>query len=145
MATNTIGDDSGDLVAEGTTCRFTDRGPITNIALGDDHTCVLWNDGQIGCWGDNSQGQLGIGNTSTIGDESNEMGSNLVLVDLPSSSATAITAGNDFTCAILDDSSASCGRQFNGRLGTGSTGDQGDESDEIGDDLNILNLGPDLV
>ena len=145
--TNTIGDDSGDLVGgELPHVDLPDRGPITNIALGNDHTCVLWTDGQIGCWGDNSQGQLGIGNTNTIGDESNEMGSNLVLVDLPSSrSATAITAGNDFTCAILDDSSASCwGDGSNGRLGTGSTGDQGDESDEIGDDLNILNLGTGL-
>ncbi|MFL2957167.1 MAG: putative Ig domain-containing protein [Candidatus Thalassarchaeaceae archaeon] len=145
--TNTIGDDSGDLVGgELPHVDLPDRGPITNIALGNDHTCVLWSDGQIGCWGDNSQGQLGIGNTNTIGDESNEMGSNLVLVDLPSSrSATAITAGNDFTCAILDDSSASCwGDGSNGRLGTGSTGDQGDESDEIGDDLNILNLGTGL-
>ena len=145
--TNTIGDDSGDLVGgELPHVDLPERGDIASSALGHDHTCVLWNDGEIGCWGDNSAGQLGIGNTDTIGDESNEMNSNLILVDLPSSrTATAITAGNDFTCAVLDDSSVACwGDGANGRLGTGSTGDEGDESDEIGDSLNIVNLGTNL-
>ena len=75
-----------------------------------------------------------------------KMNSNLALVDLPTSrTATAITAGEDFTCAILDDSSVACwGDGANGRLGTGSTGDEGDESNEIGDDLNIVNLGTNL-
>ncbi|MBT6874743.1 MAG: hypothetical protein HOA28_05900, partial [Euryarchaeota archaeon] len=145
--TNTIGDDSGDLVAgELPHVDLPSRGDISDLALGDDHTCVLWSDGEMACWGDNSGGQLGIGNTNTIGDESNEMGSSLILVDLPTDrTATSITAGNDFTCAILDDASIACwGYGSDGRLGTGTSTNEGDESDEIGDDLNIVNVGTGL-
>ena len=146
-STDTVGDDVGDLESgELPHVDLPNRGGITSVTLGKDHTCILWADGEIGCWGDNSAGQLGIGNTDTIGDESNEMSTNLVLVDLPSDrTATAITAGNDFTCAILDDASIACwGEGSNGRLGTGTITDEGDESDEIGDDLNIVNVGSGL-
>ncbi|MGY8703518.1 MAG: RCC1 domain-containing protein, partial [Candidatus Poseidoniales archaeon] len=81
-STDTIGDDSGDLVGgELPHVDLPSRGGISGLALGDDHTCVLWSDGEMACWGDNSGGQLGIGSTDTIGDESNEMGSSLILVD----------------------------------------------------------------
>ena len=35
----------------------------TRIAAGDAHTCALLDSGQIACWGSNTLGQLGIGDT----------------------------------------------------------------------------------
>jgi alpha-tubulin suppressor-like RCC1 family protein len=48
------------------------------IATGGLHTCAILTSGRIKCWGSNDSGQLGIGTTdSAIGDEYNEMGTNL--------------------------------------------------------------------
>ena len=35
--------------------------PAIAISAGGNHTCALLNDGTIQCWGDNSEGQIGIG------------------------------------------------------------------------------------
>ena len=49
----------------------------THLAAGNVHTCVLLDNGQVKCWGFNASGQLGQGNTNTLGDGANEMGENL--------------------------------------------------------------------
>lgn len=48
------------------------------------------------------------GTTDNMGDDVNEMGDDLVAVDLAGASATAIAAGCDFTCAIVDAGSVMC-------------------------------------
>jgi alpha-tubulin suppressor-like RCC1 family protein len=42
---------------------FVPTGPekIIQMALGDSHTCVLFEQGQTKCWGGNKYGQLGYG------------------------------------------------------------------------------------
>ena len=78
-STETIGDTAG----ENMSVDLPPRGGtgISQVSAGYSHTCVLWDDGEIGCWGDNSYGQLGIGSSTDIGDQAGEMGENLVLVD----------------------------------------------------------------
>jgi hypothetical protein len=38
-----------------------DTSRILKIVIGSNHTCVLRSDGRAYCWGDNSKGQLGVG------------------------------------------------------------------------------------
>ena len=143
-STDTIGDDASEVMA----VDLPDRGGIglSQVSAGYGHTCVLWVDGEMACWGSNGYGELGIGNTSTIGDESDEMGESLGLVDLPSGrTATQIAAGEHMTCAVLDehvDGNLVCwGWGDSGRLGSESVGTIGDSSGEMGDDLEMVNLG----
>ena len=101
------------------------------MALGWDHTCVVWDNYSISCWGGNDYGQLGLDSTTDIGDGAGEMGDNLDFVDLPGT-ASAITAGDGFTCAIVDDSGsdrAFCwGLNDYGQLGIESITNVGDGS-----------------
>ncbi|MDP6215454.1 MAG: hypothetical protein QGI41_11005, partial [Acidimicrobiales bacterium] len=120
---------------------------LSQVSAGSSHTCILWDDGEMACWGSNSHGQLGIGSTDTIGDGAGEMGEDLELVDLPSGrTATSIIAGEDMTCATLDDGSLACGGWGDsGRLGTESTADIGDAAGEMGDNLGTVALGSGLT
>ncbi|MFL2975241.1 MAG: putative Ig domain-containing protein [Candidatus Thalassarchaeaceae archaeon] len=147
-STDTIGDDA----SEGMAVDLPDRGGIgiSQVSAGYSHTCVLWVDGEMACWGSNGYGELGIGNTSTIGDESGEMGESLGLVSLPSGrTATQIAAGEHMTCAVLDeqvDGNLVCwGWGDSGRLGSESVGTTGDSSGEMGDNLEVVELGTGLT
>ena len=147
--TNTIGDESSDLSGgELPHVDLPSRGSdLAQVSSGKRHTCVLWEDGEMACWGKNGHGQLGIGNTDTIGDQAGEMGDSLTLVDLPSGRvATYIAAGDDMTCAILDNGDLACwGRGASGRLGTEDESNRGDSADELGDGLNIVDMGSGLT
>src|SRR3546814_1119470 len=80
----------------------TDRTAIA-IAAGQYHTCVLLDGGEVKCWGFNGIGQLGLGDTSQRGDGPDEMGNNLLTVDLGTDrTAIAIAAGQYQTCVLLD-------------------------------------------
>ena len=52
--------------------------------LGGAHSCGLWPNKRLKCWGLNSHGQLGLGDTEDRGDSLNELGENLPYVDLGS-------------------------------------------------------------
>jgi len=43
------------------------------IAVGTYHSCALLDNASVKCWGYNDLGQLGIDNTTTMGDNSGEM------------------------------------------------------------------------
>ena len=80
-----------------------------SITAGSEHTCVILDNGSVKCWGDNSNGQLGIGDKVSRGDDWNEMGDNLPAVDIGAGrTAKAISTGSGHTCALLDDSSIKC-------------------------------------
>jgi cysteine-rich repeat protein len=43
--------------------------PVIGIAGGGAHTCVVFDDQRVTCWGSNQYGQLGYGHADTIGDD----------------------------------------------------------------------------
>ena len=114
------------------------------ISAGENHTCAILSNGSVRCWGLNQVGQLGLGDTEDRGDEPGEMGAALPAVDLGTGrTAKAITTGQFFSCALLDNGTVRCwGDNSYGQLGTGGTGDRGDESGEMGNVLPTVNFGP---
>jgi alpha-tubulin suppressor-like RCC1 family protein len=103
----------------------TGRSALT-VSAGLRHACALLDDGTVRCWGHaGSYGALGYGNTSDIGDT--ETPGSVGPVNL-AGSATAISAGNSHTCAVLFNGSVRCwgDNQF-GQLGYANTNDIGDD------------------
>jgi cysteine-rich repeat protein len=106
-------------------------------------TCALLKSGSVKCWGQNLEGTLGLGDLVNRGDKPGQMGDNLPALDLGTGKkATAISAGADHACAILDDGTVKCwGRNSYGQLGLGDKVYHGDNPGEMGDNLPAINLG----
>jgi alpha-tubulin suppressor-like RCC1 family protein len=84
-------------------------GIVVDVGAGYDHSCVLFIDGKVKCWGRNDSGQLGYGNTTQLGDASSEMGASLPFVNLGTGrTAVALRVGAYHTCAQLDNSTIKC-------------------------------------
>ena len=92
---------------------------VIQISAGCIHTCALLSNGSVVCWGDNSVGQLGTGDTNdrlvpTIVKGINGEG---ILTDV-----VQISTGGYHTCALLSNGSIACwGLNYEGQLGTGDT------------------------
>ncbi len=116
---------------------------ITQIAAGVFHTVALLDNGTVKCWGGNNYGQLGYGDMEHRGDESEEMGNNLLAVELGiGRTATQIAAGDFHTVVLLDNGTVKCwGRNFEGQLGYEDMEHRGDESGEMGNNLLAVELG----
>ncbi|MGH2919805.1 MAG: RCC1 domain-containing protein, partial [Solirubrobacteraceae bacterium] len=99
----------------------------TAISAGDAHTCAVLDDGTVRCWGYAAAGQLGYGDTTDV-DDPGSVGP----VELGGVKATAITAGESHTCALLEDGTVRCwGYGLYGQLGNG---DNDPDNLNIGDD-----------
>ncbi|GEM_PF-2158122 len=114
----------------------------TSVSAGWLHTCVLLDNGTVKCWGDNTSGQLGQGDTVDRGLPGQTV-DNLPAVNLGTGrTATAITSGTEHTCALLDNGTIKCWGEGNaGKLGQGSTDNLGDQPGEMGDNLPAVDLG----
>ena len=74
--------------------------PRAAISAGRDQTCALLDDATVRCWGYGGYGHLGYASIDNVGDD--ETPGSVGPVDLGAGrSATAISAGNDHTCAVL--------------------------------------------
>lgn len=104
---------------------------VVAVAAGLRSTCAILDNGQLKCWGENSQGQLGYGDEFARGNDPGEMGDALPAVDLGSGrSAVAVGVGGSSTCALLDNGGVKCwGDGF--LLGRGSTATIGDDPGEM--------------
>ena len=102
-----------------------------HVATGAKHTCALLDNKCVKCWGENKYGQLGYEVTEdnlNLGDDTDEMGTNLPPVGNLDFKVKAIAIGDSHTCAIMnsDDSVQCWGLNDKGQLGLGSTGDAAD-------------------
>jgi alpha-tubulin suppressor-like RCC1 family protein len=80
-------------------------GTAVQIAAGGEHTCALLDTGAVRCWGAGGHGQLGYGNTNTIGDNETPASAG----DVPlGGTAVQITASHHHTCALLDTGAVRC-------------------------------------
>jgi alpha-tubulin suppressor-like RCC1 family protein len=115
----------------------------TAISVGEIHTCAVLDNGTVKCWGRGGEGRLGSGSTAALGDQLGEMGDALPAVQLGTGrTATAVSAGDVHTCALLDNASVKCwGWSPDGRTGQGSVATLGDQAGEMGDALPIVQLG----
>jgi len=86
------------------TIRLAVRDPLTieSIATGfaASHTCAISADNRVSCWGNNHAGQLGDGTTLDSPSPVNVQGI--------SEEVMSITAGNNFTCALLISNKVMC-------------------------------------
>jgi alpha-tubulin suppressor-like RCC1 family protein len=87
---------------------------VASVSVGGNHACALAINGSIRCWGEGSAGQLGDGLSTD---------SNIAVTVSGLAAATHVSAGNNFTCALL--SSGGGGRCWGsngaGQLGNNST------------------------
>ena len=89
------------------------------------HVCALIADGSVQCWGNNTDGQA----TGTL--QSGGGASPAAVAGI--TSAIAVSAGGQHTCALLKDGTVRCwGSNSNGQLGNGTTSTPGPPTAVVG-------------
>jgi alpha-tubulin suppressor-like RCC1 family protein len=128
---NTYGD-----LGNGTTVEFSDvpvnvsglASGVIAISAGSEQACAVTSSGAAECWGWNSFGQLGNGTNNAPNYFSNVP----VNVSGLSSGVSAISAGNDFTCARTSSGGVECwGGNYHGDLGNGTTAEDSNVPVEV--------------
>jgi alpha-tubulin suppressor-like RCC1 family protein len=87
------------------------------VAAGHEHTCIILDNSTVKCWGENTDGQLGYGDTTLrTAPDANAINLGTGLT------AKAIATGVSYTCALLSNNTVKCwGRNDDGQLGYGDT------------------------
>lgn len=97
--------------------------PTISLAAGEFHTCAVYLDSSVHCWGRGMDGQLGYMNTMNLGDQAAELPAPSVSVG---GKAVQISLGGAYTCAQLDTGSVRCwGAGIQGQLGYGNNASLG--------------------
>eukprot|EP01083_Nonionella_stella_P061236 159612_1 len=114
----------------------------TQIVSGSFHNCALSDDHMVKCFGDNSYGQQGNGDTMLRGGYAGSMES-LIFVDLGTDfQAIRIGSAGDHSCALSVDNRLKCwGFNAYGQLGYGDTNNRGGAPGQMGDNLVHVDLG----
>ncbi len=115
------GSNSEGQLGDGTTTLRTSPVSVSNLggtavalAGGSNHICVRLSNNTMRCWGNNANGQLGDGTTTSRRTP--------VTVTGLGGTPTAISTGFGSTCAILSNGTLRCwGGNLNGQLGDGTT------------------------
>ena len=114
---------------------------VLSITAGAHHTCARFVENTMKCWGDNSRGQLGLGDTILHGSDASQMGDNLGFVMLlPGESVLTIEAKANRTCARTESGTRCWGANRAGELGFGQVGDMGGTPGSIPRLLPVLGI-----
>ncbi|MCB9091398.1 MAG: hypothetical protein H6621_09820 [Halobacteriovoraceae bacterium] len=106
----------------------------TKVITGGFHTCVLYKEGNVRCFGQNNYGQLGLGHTNNIGDNEPITSQDFLPID---EKVIDLSAGLNHTCAVLESGRVLCfGANQAGQLGLGHTDNIGDD-ESLTSDLKI--------
>ena len=148
--TDTIGDDNNEMGCDLAEVELPDDFVPIEVIAGTNHTCAISSNRSMVCWGSNEYGECGVGNCTDsmdrIGDESDEMGNYMTLVDVGDDFIIDdAKCSNGFTCVLGIDGNLGeikCfGLNDNGQLGYGDTDNRGCDEDDLGDNLEEVDLG----
>lgn len=107
----------------GTGAIDTQSRPVASVEAGGLHTCLLFADSTSTCFGSNSYGQVGRQSDDPYYQRCTSAGPAL---DTGGRSVAKLSLGNQHSCAIFSDMSATCwGDGYGHKLGTGSTASVG--------------------
>ena len=105
-------------------------GGVTNLDLGDTHSCALLLGGAVQCWGDNAGGQ--------VGDGTNNERHLPVTVSGFAAGAVAVAAGGGHSCVLTSAGGVQCwGSNGLGQLGDGTWSSHWTPADVPGQTSNI--------
>lgn len=109
-------------------------------------TCVHFETNQIGCWGRNDHGQLGLGDSDPRGTSPSHMGDNLEYINFGNTTTLrSFTSGPFHSCATFDDGRIKCfGTGLDGQLGLGDSEIKGINQAHMGNQLPFVDLGDHL-
>lgn len=121
---------------------LSDTEGVQEIKVGLHHSCALFKNGSLKCWGKNGNGELGMGvATSSWGTEANQMGDGLPFLNLGTGKKVLqIALGDKFSCALLDDKTVKCWGSYIAS-GSGTKQDVGRSAEQMGDALKPVSLG----
>jgi alpha-tubulin suppressor-like RCC1 family protein len=116
---------------------------VVQIVAGARHSCALFADGALKCWGENGSGQLGLGTQTARGVAPGEMGDALPPVDLgPGFTASSLAAMASGSCALDPDQGVKCwGADGSGELGHEDAVSRGGTPEQMGAALPLVDLG----
>ncbi len=90
---------------------------MIHVTSGDNHSCGIYTNNQVYCWGDGANGQLGAGEKFQSSTSPIALSTATVLAD---KTIKQISAGSNHTCAIASDNNIYCwGMGNNGQMGNG--------------------------
>jgi alpha-tubulin suppressor-like RCC1 family protein len=122
--TNPIGDGPGEMPPANVDVGI---GVVSQLVVGAAHACVVMESGEVRCWGEGTQGQLGSNWNTNIGDGPGEMPPPNVEVG----GAISDLSANRTTCALMDSGSVRCWGPGLYGLGYGNVSNMGDQPGEM--------------
>ncbi len=117
---------------------------VAHLSAGSGHTCALFTNGQVKCWGFNLHGQLGQPQLGLdyVGFAPGQMGNALPPIDLGGDLVSQVATGNYHTCVLTQSGKVRCfGYNDKGQLGRFDKQSYGKQAGQMGADLGDIPLG----
>lgn len=97
---------------------------VDHIRAGTQHTCALFTNGSVKCWGFNLSGQCGQPSLGTyVGMSADSLGDALPPIDFGGAAVSDLSVGGLSTCAVIQGGVRCFGFNGHGELGLGSSSD----------------------